>query len=81
MSVSCKAGARHLKQAWKHKIKFVRTPNESKASYGACCKKDMETKTCQNCKVEFVIEQEDFNFYEKMKVSPPIFWSDIRIYK
>jgi hypothetical protein len=27
-----------------------------------------ETKICQNCKKEFVIEQEDFNFYEKIKL-------------
>jgi hypothetical protein len=31
----------------------------------------METKTCQNCKNNFVVEQEDFNFYEKIKVPPP----------
>ncbi len=27
--------------------------------------------TCQNCKQEFVIESEDFAFYEKIKVPPP----------
>lgn len=32
-----------------------------------------EIKICQNCKKEFVIEQEDFNFYEKIKVPPPTF--------
>ena len=32
-----------------------------------------ETKICQNCKGEFVIEPEDFNFYEKIKVPPPTF--------
>ena len=32
-----------------------------------------ETRQCQNCKNDFVIEQEDFNFYEKMKVPPPTF--------
>ncbi len=42
------------------KKEYARTPNESKASYGAGCKKVMETKTCQNCKIEFVIEKEDF---------------------
>ena len=31
----------------------------------------METKNCQNCKVDFVIEQDDFNFYEKIKVPAP----------
>jgi len=30
-----------------------------------------ETKTCQNCKVEFVIASEDFAFYEKLQVPPP----------
>ncbi len=32
-----------------------------------------ETKICQNCKKDFVIEPEDFNFYEKIKVPPPTF--------
>ncbi len=32
-----------------------------------------ETKICQNCKNDFVIDQADFNFYEKMKVPPPTF--------
>ncbi len=32
-----------------------------------------ETKTCQNCKKDFTIEAEDFNFYEKIKVPPPTF--------
>ena len=27
---------------------------------------------CQNCKQEFVIEPDDFSFYEKMKVPPPV---------
>src|SRR3989338_8537812 len=30
-----------------------------------------ETKTCQNCKQNFVIESDDFMFYEKMKVPAP----------
>ncbi len=30
-----------------------------------------ETKKCQNCKNEFVIEPDDFAFYEKMKVPAP----------
>ena len=30
-----------------------------------------ETKICQNCKKEFVIEAEDFAFYGKMQVPPP----------
>ncbi len=33
----------------------------------------METKDCQNCKKDFTIEKEDFNFYEKIKVPPPTF--------
>ena len=40
-------------------------------------KKDMEYKSqntiCQNCKGDFVIDSEDFNFYEKIKVPPPTF--------
>ncbi|MFA6585571.1 MAG: hypothetical protein WCS86_00190 [Candidatus Paceibacterota bacterium] len=32
-----------------------------------------ETKQCQNCKQDFTIEPEDFNFYEKIKVPPPTF--------
>jgi len=38
----------------------------------------METRTCQNCKSEFVIDQEDFNFYEKIKVPPPTFCPECR---
>jgi ribosomal protein S27AE len=30
-----------------------------------------ETKTCQNCKAQFTIESEDFEFYERMKVAVP----------
>jgi hypothetical protein len=32
-----------------------------------------ETKNCQNCKKDFVIEPDDFGFYEKIKVPPPTF--------
>lgn len=32
-----------------------------------------ETKVCQNCKTKFVVDSEDFSFYEKMKVPPPTF--------
>ncbi len=32
-----------------------------------------EIKNCQNCKKDFTIDQEDFNFYEKIKVPPPTF--------
>ncbi|MFA6586208.1 MAG: hypothetical protein WCS86_03565 [Candidatus Paceibacterota bacterium] len=38
----------------------------------------METKTCQNCETEFVIEEEDFLFYEKIKVPPPTFCPECR---
>ena len=37
-----------------------------------------ETKICQNCKQNFVIEPDDFGFYEKMKVPPPTFCPDCR---
>ena len=32
-----------------------------------------ENRQCQNCKKKFIIEIEDFNFYEKIKVPPPTF--------
>ncbi|MEI8269876.1 MAG: hypothetical protein WCG45_00745 [bacterium] len=38
-----------------------------------------ETKNCQNCKKDFVIEQEDFNFYERIKVPPPTFCPECRL--
>ncbi|MFA6324802.1 MAG: hypothetical protein WCX46_01065 [Candidatus Paceibacterota bacterium] len=38
-----------------------------------------EIKICQNCKKDFVIEQEDFNFYEKIKVPPPTFCPECRL--
>jgi len=37
-----------------------------------------ENRTCQNCKKDFVIESEDFNFYEKIKVPPPTFCPECR---
>ena len=37
-----------------------------------------ETKTCQNCKKDFTIEPEDFNFYEKIKVPPPTWCPECR---
>ena len=37
-----------------------------------------ETRQCQNCKSEFVIEPDDFSFYEKIKVSVPTFCPDCR---
>jgi hypothetical protein len=38
-----------------------------------------ETKTCQNCKKEFTIEPEDFDFYAKIKVPPPTWCSECRM--
>ena len=38
-----------------------------------------ESKICQNCKKDFVIELEDFNFYEKIQVPPPTFCPECRI--
>ena len=32
-----------------------------------------ETKICQNCRQNFVVEPEDFDFYKKMGVPPPTF--------
>ena len=37
-----------------------------------------EMHQCQNCKKEFLIEPEDFSFYEKMKVPPPTFCPECR---
>jgi len=34
---------------------------------------------CQNCKTQFTIEPEDFNFYEKIKVPPPTFCPECRL--
>ena len=38
-----------------------------------------ETKICQNCKKEFVIEPEDFKFYEKISVPPPTWCPECRM--
>ncbi len=37
-----------------------------------------ETKKCQNCQKDFIIEPDDFNFYEKIKVPPPTFCPECR---
>ncbi len=37
-----------------------------------------QARNCQNCKQDFVIEPEDFNFYEKMKVPPPTWCPECR---
>ena len=34
---------------------------------------------CQNCRGQFTIEPEDFNFYEKIKVPPPTFCPECRM--
>jgi hypothetical protein len=39
---------------------------------------NLENKICQNCKKEFVIESDDFNFYEKIKVPPPTWCPECR---
>jgi len=38
-----------------------------------------EKKHCQNCKKEFIIEPEDFLFYEKMNVPPPTWCPECRL--
>jgi hypothetical protein len=38
-----------------------------------------QKKQCQNCKIEFTIESDDFSFYEKIKVPPPTFCSGCRL--
>ncbi|MBI2627610.1 hypothetical protein HYW72_01635 [Candidatus Nomurabacteria bacterium] len=35
-------------------------------------------KICKNCQKDFIIESEDFNFYEKLKVPPPTFCPECR---
>ena len=40
--------------------------------------KNAESKICQNCKKEFIIDSEDFNFYEKIEVPPPTFCPECR---
>ncbi|MEW6617143.1 MAG: hypothetical protein AB1333_01855 [Patescibacteria group bacterium] len=38
-----------------------------------------ETKQCQNCKQNFIIESEDFDFYKKIEVPPPTFCPECRL--
>lgn len=38
-----------------------------------------ETKTCQNCKQNFVVEPDDLSFYEKIKVPPPTWCPECRM--
>lgn len=39
----------------------------------------METRNCQNCKKDFNIEDDDFSFYQKMKVPAPTFCPECRL--
>jgi hypothetical protein len=39
----------------------------------------METRTCQNCKQDFTIDQDDFSFYQKMKVPAPTWCPECRL--
>jgi hypothetical protein len=41
--------------------------------------KTSEKKICQNCRSEFIIEPDDFGFYEKIKVPPPTFCPECRM--
>ncbi|MEK7555057.1 MAG: hypothetical protein AAB518_03685, partial [Patescibacteria group bacterium] len=38
-----------------------------------------ESRICQNCKQDFVIEPDDFSFYEKMQVPPPTWCPECRM--
>ncbi|MES2023866.1 MAG: hypothetical protein V4439_04235 [Patescibacteria group bacterium] len=40
-----------------------------------------ENRNCQSCKKDFVIEPNDFGFYEKVKVPPPTFCPECRYIK
>ena len=40
--------------------------------------KEKENKICESCKKDFVIEPDDFGFYEKMKVPAPTFCPNCR---
>lgn len=40
---------------------------------------DNQTKNCQNCKNDFIVEVDDFSFYEKMKVPSPTFCPECRM--
>ena len=39
------------------------------------CNMKQETTSCQNCKNQFTIEPDDFQFYEKIKFPPQAGWS------
>lgn len=38
-----------------------------------------ETRNCQSCKKDFIIEAEDFDFYKKIEVPAPTFCSECRL--
>jgi len=40
-----------------------------------------EAKVCQNCKKDFIIEPDDFNFYEKIKVPAPTWCPECRFWR
>ncbi|PIR44119.1 hypothetical protein COV23_01440 [Candidatus Wolfebacteria bacterium CG10_big_fil_rev_8_21_14_0_10_31_9] len=40
---------------------------------------NFEIKNCQNCKTNFEIVGEDFEFYDKIKVPPPTFCPECRM--
>lgn len=40
---------------------------------------ESEIKSCQNCKKDFNIDSEDFNYYEKIKVPPPTWCPECRM--
>ena len=40
---------------------------------------ESQTRSCQNCKKDFIIESEDFDFYEKIKVPTPTWCPDCRM--
>ena len=39
----------------------------------------LEKRICQNCKKDFTVEEDDFSFYEKIKVPPPTFCPECRM--
>src|ERR1041384_7244722 len=42
---------------------------------------ESQVKTCQNCKTDFTIEPEDFDFYKKMAVPPPTWCPACRFHR
>ncbi|HEY4493975.1 MAG TPA: hypothetical protein VJB95_00880 [Candidatus Paceibacterota bacterium] len=40
---------------------------------------EAQVKACQNCKLSFTVESDDFGFYEKIHVPPPTFCPDCRM--